>query len=264
MKTIIEWLKSVSPRGWTVFGCVFLIVIRMFFPALVFDQISLWLLIVAAVLVLVPNIADLVDRVRKIKKGDLEVEFDRKLDELKQQTEEAEDRIEASPNLDFVGIPEDVKGRILNALVEPRGALISLAVEIESRLKDLAEKHKITNRGYFVPRKAIQELASRSLISPAVEPIFNDFWAIRNNAVHARGFVPDQSRLFELADLGLRVLRFLYLVPRDGYDLMGHNVISCPKCGKDVQVDYKASSSSQSAYAHCAACGWTNSASERL
>jgi hypothetical protein len=188
----------------------------MFFPTILFDQISLWLLIVAVILILVPNVADLVDRVRKIKKGDLEVEFDKKLDELQQQTKEAEDRVGARSNIDFVGIPEDVKERIQNSLVEPRGALISLAVEIESRLKELAEQHKITNRGYFAPRKTIQELTFRNLISPEIEPVFIDFWEIRNNAVHARGFVPEPSKLFELAELGLRVLRFLYVVPHDG------------------------------------------------
>lgn len=264
MKMMVERIKSLSPRAWPIVGCVALILLRMFFPSLVFDQTSFWLLLVVVLLLLVPNIGELPERIAKITKGDLEIEFDKKIDELKQQTEEVEHRAEANSGLDLVGIPEEVKGRILNSLAEPRAALISLAVEIESRLRDLAEKHNVTHRGYFAPRTTIQELASRKVLSATIEPIFNDFWAIRNNAVHARGFVPNQSRLFELVDLGLRVLRFLYAVPRDRYDLLTAESISCPKCGKDVRVNYKSARDSESADATCGNCGWSGSVSNRL
>lgn len=254
-----------SNRLIAAIACLAIVIIRIIFPQLRFDEISFWLVVIFIVLLVIPDIGDLVSRIKKLKKGDLEIEFERKIDELLDHTVEAEEQISSDEKIEFIGLPEKVQQRIQETLVEPRATLINIAVEIESRIKELSNKYKTkTGDRYFPTRRSIKELVDKKLINPNIQTLFNDFWAIRNEAVHSKIFIPDKARLFELADLGIRILHFLYMIPGDKYELLYRDEVSCPKCGADVSVDHSYGPDSESASAICEKCGWRSSVSNRL
>lgn len=207
---LLKALRSWKPRHWIALACAALIVIRAVMPTLRIDELSVGLFVLGSVVVLIPDIGDLLSRVRRVKKGDFELEFEGRLEELRRRTEETESELEAA-HIDFGPVPEVVQTRVVASLVEPRAALIALAVEIETRLRALAEIHGIRNRGgFFSPRRTVEELVERDQLDEHIPGLFADFWAIRNQAIHGLEFAANRENLFSLVDLGMRILRILY------------------------------------------------------
>ena len=206
-------LKGLSARHWVVSVSLFVVSLRAAFPNLRIDEVSLWLLILAAIAALVPDIGGIVERVKKVKKGDFELEFEGRLEDLKRKTEETEQVLEAK-DLEFGDIPGELRSRITRSLVEPRAALITVAIEIEGRLREIADTYEISHRGrFFSPRRTIENLAEAGQVEEHIPALFADFWATRNQAIHSRKFVPDQDQLYSLVDLGMRILSILYGSP---------------------------------------------------
>ena len=249
-------------------SCISIIILRIIFPDIHFDEISLWLLLVAILLVTVPDIAGILDRLKKLKKGDLEIEFEQRIDILKKNIEQAEEDLEeeVADKLNFMGIPTAIKDKLLPTLGDPRGALVTLAVEIEARLRELSSIYQKRIKGRYISTpRMIEEFVKQGIISSKIKPIFNDFWAIRNEAVHSKGFRLEASSFYEIADLGIRILRLLYVTPQYGYNLLGKSNVTCPICGENVEVEYKSISNlSESASAECQKCGWSEAISNRI
>lgn len=92
----------------------------------------------------------------------------------------------------------------------PRGILVSLAVEIEKVLRRIAEYYDIPEaRKTTSPHKLMQIMVKRRIISEEIFPLFRDFWMIRNQAVHSAKFKISEEELYRLIDLGIRILRLL-------------------------------------------------------
>lgn len=207
---MIETINKWKARQWIPVICGVLIVLRAIFPSLRIDDITLWLLILGAVVALIPDIGELISRIRKVKKGDFEIEFDSLLENLKRQTEETESHIE-SGEINAGHLPAEVQARINSSLIEPRAAIITVAAEIEERLQNLAQTHGYKSRGrYFSPRRTIEELVGSEKIDSHMKSLFEDFWALRNEAVHSHKFHLKKEQLFSLVDLGVRILKILY------------------------------------------------------
>lgn len=214
-------VRAFKARHWIAVACGALVIVRAVFPGLRIDEVSFWLFLVGSIVLLIPDIGDLIARLRKVKKGDFELEFDHRLDDLKRRTEETESIIE-SEEIDFGEVPESVRGRIVGSLVEPRAALITLAVEIENRIRELAEIHDIRTRGrFFSPRRAIEAMVATGRLDAHLRSLFEDFWAIRNDAMHGRTLLIEREQLYSLVELGMRILRMLYTSSPDDFSADG-------------------------------------------
>lgn len=199
-------------RAVAVLICMLIIIIRAVWPNLRFDDVSLWLFVTAVLVLLIPDIGNLINRIKKFKKGDLEIEFEQSVDQLAEETEELEEEVESESEEEglYEGLPEKMRTLLRNSAGNPRGALISLAVEIEAELRSLAEEYG-SSSAYQAssPSKLVQDLVQNEILSPKVAHIFRDFWSIRNQAVHSRVFEVSEARLFQLVDLGLKLLKIL-------------------------------------------------------
>jgi len=195
--------------------CTIVLISRILFPSMIFDNISLWILCIGIFSLLIPDIGDLIGRIKKFKKGDIEIEFISKVIQLAESTEKAEEELSLNDDLyEYSDIPENVKMRVEQNLNNPRAALITLAVEIESSLRVIAERYDISNRGkYFSPRSIINILEKKNKISKQTYNLFNEFWLVRNTAVHGRDFEPSQYELYKLVDIGIRILGLLQIKP---------------------------------------------------
>lgn len=172
-------------------------------------------MIFASLVVLIPDFGGLVSRIKRFKKGDLEVEFEEKVSQLNEAIEKAEfqdEKSEDSEDKEEVtdsGLDARIQ-RIIDKVSDPRGALIVMAIEIEDAIQDLARSKGIAkvNR-YNSPVRIMNELVDRSLIDSSVMAPFKDFWSIRNHAAHSAKFRIDDSQLYELVDIGIRVLKLI-------------------------------------------------------
>ena len=188
------------------------IIVKIFFPQFNIDQTTVWLIIILVIVIFIPNLNELLERIRKVKKGDIEIELDSKLDRLKEQIEEASIEVDKYKISDK-NIPEDVIAKIQNSMIEPRGALINIAVEIEKRLEFLARSYSIKIPGrFFSPRRTLESLVEKSVLPPNVLNMFLDYWNIRNQAAHGADFEIDKNRLYKLAEIGISILRYLYII----------------------------------------------------
>ena len=83
-------------RGTVVALCFILIGLRSYVEDFVFDDISLWLFLIAVIVILIPDIGELVNRIKKFKKGNLEIEFEKHIASMTIQTDLAEQKLEES------------------------------------------------------------------------------------------------------------------------------------------------------------------------
>lgn len=208
--------KNNSPvyRYGIALACAVVIILRMAFPNLKFDNLSLWLFVIAVIALLVPDIGKLITGIRKLKKGDFEVEWGAELDELARKTSEVEERISEDPPYTYETSvdSEELRTRLGSLARDPRAGLVTLAVEIEAVLRNLARDLEPTNsKKYLPPIRIVDELAQRNIVPREVPSLFRDFWAVRNQAVHSLDYSPSKKQLYEILDIGIRLLWLLNL-----------------------------------------------------
>lgn len=105
-------------------------------------------------------------------------------------------------------LSNDFKKLLADAAVDSRGALLIVAIEIESIVRKLAKKASID---FGSTTRLVNELSKRKIIDEKIVPIFKDFWNIRNRIVHDPSEKISENIIYELTYLGLRVLNLLSL-----------------------------------------------------
>lgn len=185
---------------------------RIFWPDLRFDTTSLYLFLFAAIVILIPDIGDLISRIKKFKKGDLEIELESKINALANQTEKTEEAIERSDEDEFEVefIPDENYKRILDYTKDPRGGLVAIAVEIESTINKIARDYQISPKSRYVsPIRAVEQLDGKGILPSELPALVRDFWTLRNKAFHSTDFSLNDEQLYRLLDLGVRILDLL-------------------------------------------------------
>ena len=192
---------------------ILVIIARIIWPEMRYDTTSFYLTILFAVILLIPDIGDLISRIKKIKKGDLEIELESKINDLAAKTEKAEEDIEVSGEaFAFERLPNDLRNRIAEYTQDPRGGLIAVAVEIESKIDEIARRYQIDKQTkYASPIRIIDEFTRRGIVPKELPSLIRDFWTIRNQAVHSTEFKLTNEHLYRLLDLGIRIIDLLSL-----------------------------------------------------
>lgn len=145
-------------------------------------------------------ILKLLSTMRSLKYGDLKMDFGEELTDIEASIQPAEN-VELSQQ----DQTENVHFRKL-AEGSPRGAVIEAWLSVEQSLLDLAEVNELDVKGSKgrVPRRLIQELAKRRLISPDIEEQILALLNLRNQAAHVKDMLQitpvDAIRYKELAD----------------------------------------------------------------
>lgn len=215
MSRVWKWLWSVRLQHWLAIFCLAVVLARFVWPSLKYDSDSRDLLLITLASVLVPDIARLVARVRKLKIGDNEIELDEALDELARKTEKAEEELDVTPNLEreAAAPPPDVQ----KYLRDPKGGLIAVAVDIEERINQLVKSHQLQGlRRYVSPMHGAELLAMHGHVVKEVPVLMRDFWAVRNLAFHGKDMKLSEQDVYRLVDLGVRILDLLSIKKTNG------------------------------------------------
>lgn len=192
--------------------CISIIFLKMIVKDISFDNTSLYLLIIVVVVIILPDIKDFLLRIRKFKKGDFELELGETITQFKEKVEEAEETIEENPapKADYTKFDDDIVNKLASAANNPRGTLLVIAAEIEQRIRHLASEADIVVGDRHIPStKLLIELEKREVISRNIYPLFKEFWNIRNKVAHGHSDKIIDSRLYEFAELGVRLLSLL-------------------------------------------------------
>jgi len=192
-----------------VLFCVAAIALHVRFPDIKVDSVTLWLLALLLVAFASPAIRNLAPYIRRLRVGSFEVELGEQITKLAAKVDEAEEEVGRAgrPVADRAAVEAGVASIVRDAGSDPRGALLLLHADIETALRDLAEKAGI--EGASRPgsvRRLAETLARENLISPSVLSALADLWAIRNRVTHEARFDVSPGTLYSLISLGTEVL----------------------------------------------------------
>lgn len=187
--------------------CIGIIIIRIIFPQINFDLISLTLLGVAFISLIINNPEKLLSRATKIKLGSIEFE----LKELNQETENVEKHTSES-NIKRKKLKKNNDSEF-NLSEDLPTDILKLSIEIEQIIKSvfligIAEKH---NKPLSIVQ-SVTILESYQLIDKETSLLIQKFWNIRNKVVHGYNTRLSKKEMLSFLDIGLRVLRILKTV----------------------------------------------------
>jgi len=189
-----------------------ILIARIIWPEMRFDTTSLYLFLLGSIVILIPDIGNLISRVKKFKKGDLEIELESEIKNLADKTEKTEKTIEQSDEDEFEieFTPDENYLRITEFTRDPRGGLVAVAVEIESTITRIAREYDVSPKSrYLSPVKTVDQLAQKGILPEELPSLVRDFWSVRNKAFHQTDFSLTNEQLYRLLDLGVRILDLL-------------------------------------------------------
>jgi len=192
--------------------CFGLIIARAVWPEIRFDNISLTLLAITALAVLLPELRKHLGPVKTVKIGPFEVDLGEKLEKLAGKTAILESVIqERKEQIILKAMPEDrVPLWLAQGGTDPRASLLLLAIEIERTIRNLAKAADVPQPYHTYPLyRLLGSLAERQIVDKRLVRLFRDFWAVRNTVVHGHHFEISEGKLYELIELGFRILRIL-------------------------------------------------------
>ncbi|MGB7210170.1 MAG: hypothetical protein WBD27_16050 [Pyrinomonadaceae bacterium] len=159
--------------------------------------------IIIMVLILRKPIAGLIPLLQRLKYKDLELDFGRRIEEIKEEVAE-----ELPPAAEVRALPAAPDSSILTlARVSPRAAVLESWLSLEETLMRRAQKElssKGDNEHPLLPHRAITFL-ERSDNFKNLIPILKDLRGLRNEAAHAPDFAFSPGSAIEYAGVAERV-----------------------------------------------------------
>ena len=178
----------------------------------IFDYQSVLSVFFATLLLIIPDISELIFRIKKIKVGNLEFEISEKIKELNENVESLENKISIpKSSKKIVDEYSKISEEILNSSTNPRLIIMHQASEIERVLRKLHDSPS-GKTGKERPLSAIQQvnnLVAISIIDQEIIPIFKEFYSIRNQIVHGRSEEINENTLYQIIDIGQKILKIL-------------------------------------------------------
>ncbi|WP_298419421.1 hypothetical protein [uncultured Kordia sp.] len=197
--------------------CLVVIVLRLIFPELNFDLISLSLLAIATLAILINKPEKIFEKTKKIKLGSFEWE----LQELNKETERIEEKTTVEKNEPLgLGGPTVTREKIEFELTTDFSTdILKLSIEIEKTLREIYESHFQTNekRPLAVVR-LIELLKSENVIDKETSSLLRKFWNLRNKAIHDHNFRIDKKDFMSFTDIGIRILKILKTIKNNNQD----------------------------------------------
>ncbi len=199
-------------KGIVVVFCLAIVFIRMFYKELYFDSMSLYLLIIIVLIVAIPDLKDLILRIKRFKAANVEFEL---IDAVKDLEKEVDDLEKEQPPLEKDKsqiTAKDIKKELFTEYLmslsnEPKSVIPIISAEIERRTRNLAIEAGV--RTIFNNRDTVKKLNSLGVLSDEMVRLNNKFMKIRNLIVHGLDENLQSHEIIEAANLGLRILNFI-------------------------------------------------------
>jgi hypothetical protein len=199
---------KITWKRWIVIAvCLGLVVARIIVPSIPVDAYTVWLVAIAAVLFILPDLRSFAPYVKRVKIGDYaEFELQETIEKLGSEIEKAQDAV---ADRSGTNILNDISSEVDQVLQEssrnPRAALLLLSARIEEQLRKRLTEAGLPIR-YPLPR-SIEIGIQAGIFPPELLPAFQDFWTVRNRVAHGVAFDVDDAYILSLVSLGTQLLR---------------------------------------------------------
>jgi hypothetical protein len=213
----LRYISLVNKRWLLIIACLALIVLRVVFPNAQSDPNSIWLMGIAALIFILPDLKSVAPYIKKIKVGDTEFELKESIGNLGKEVEKAQDAAALEKKTTVSGnVSFEIEKVLEESGKDPKSALLLLSAKIEQQLRNRLEEAGIsTERVYSASRYV--EMGVRADIFPQdFLPAFRDFWSVRNRVAHGAAFDVDDSYVLSLVSLGTDLLKIASTRSRGG------------------------------------------------
>jgi hypothetical protein len=199
-------IKPISKRWIIIAVCLGLVILRMFMPALPIDAYTVWLVAIAALFFILPDLRTLAPYFKRIKIGEY-AEFElQELRKLESEIERAQSALPERPAAAYAGSVTDEVDQVLQESGKnPRAALLLLSARIEEQIRKRLQEAGLSIK--YPLDRSVQAGIEAGLFPQAFLPAFKDFWTVRNRVAHGVGFDVDDAYILSLISLGTQLLR---------------------------------------------------------
>jgi hypothetical protein len=206
--------NSMRKRWVVVIFCVVLIVARYIYPTVQVDTTTVWLVIIASLSFLLPDLKAFTPYIKRVKIGDTEIELKDEIGKLSDEVDKAKEA--ASRKLetkDAEGLNKaslEVEAILENINKDPRATLLLLSSRIEKQLKLRLTEAGVNIEGVYYSLRELSRLAtSQEILPQEFAPALDDFIAVRNRVAHGETFDVNDNVIYSLISIGARLLEIV-------------------------------------------------------
>lgn len=195
--------------------CIALIVARYIYPDVQIDSTTVWLVAIAAIAFLLPEIKSFTPYIKRVRIGDTEVELKEEIAKLGTEVEKAQEskspanQKRASTKKRTQKLSPKVETTIEKALSDPRATLLLLSSKIEGELKNRLIESGVNIQGIYSLRELSRLAVENQILTRESASALNDFAAVRNKVAHGEAFAVEDSTLYSLISIGVNLLQII-------------------------------------------------------
>ena len=191
--------------------CLALAVIRIIKPDSIIDGNTVWLLVIAVVVIVGPDLKVLIPYIKRIKIGDTEIELAEKTAKIGQEIDKVKEEVSVDQNWEIPDRTTDEVNEVLNdAKTNPRAAFLLLATKIEEEVRSRLQKAGFSQSRQFTSLPRLVEFGVEKQVFPAqVLSIFKEFWYVRNKVAHGQAADIDNDTILSLIAVGTDILKLV-------------------------------------------------------
>lgn len=198
--------KKLSIRIVLSFMCIILVILKMFNSELEIDNTSIYLVIISIAIIVIPDLNKVIERVTKVKTGEVELEFTIK--SLSEEVEKVEQEVDkTNDRIRYDGIDKETSDRFELISSEPKLLIVAIGMEIEIRLRKILNETYGDSYSKSSIERMLREIPRTGILNDNQIGVYREFRYIRNKIAHGDDKDINEEKLYEFADLGLRVLK---------------------------------------------------------
>ncbi len=212
VRPVRKWTRVVARCG-ALSLALGVVAVGLAAPARRLNAYDFVLVLVVLLILLYPDLGSEIRRLRKLKAGPVELELDPVVEHLQESVRNVERSLEGKN--DYFGFPPitetSAEAKRLLDKGELKAAFLVLVVEVEQRIRELADMNRLPAR---LPLRAMADaLVERGLLPKDVVDIFNQVWMVRNQIIHGTGGELSENRLRDLVQIGQRLHHMVHYIP---------------------------------------------------
>ncbi|HXQ35184.1 MAG TPA: hypothetical protein VN843_14305, partial [Anaerolineales bacterium] len=205
---VTNYLDQVHKRWVIIAICLLLVILKTAYPNIQVDINTVWLIGIAALLFMLPDLKSLTPYIKRIRIGDTELELKESIENLGKEVERAQDvAAEETETVTTGDVSSEIEKVLEGSSKDPRAALLLLSSKIEEQLRNRLEEADIpTGKSYSITRY-VELGVSEGIFPQSFLPAFRDFWSVRNKVAHGAAFDVEDSYILSLISLGTQLLK---------------------------------------------------------
>ncbi len=203
-----KWLHNNWKRWLIIITCLGLVAVRLIWPHIQFDAVTIWLIVIAAFFLIIPEPRVFFPYIKRVKLWEAEIELKEEVKELGREVDKVQESVASKPGVEVSkSLSPDVEEVLRESSKDPRAALLLLSAKIESQVRKRLQKANLNFR--YPLGKAMEVGVAAGLFPREILSAFRDFWAVRNRVAHAEAFDVEDSTILALVSIGTELLKVL-------------------------------------------------------